>query len=205
MNQKTPIFNAPIAVKWIAGITLIAHLLRIYMLTTEDSLSTLIDMAFIPSRYKEVEVISITQLTSPLTYVFVHGDFTHLLINVFLFLAFGTAVGRRMGPQPLVVLYISSGLAGAFTFWLLNIGLVVPMIGASGAVSGMVGAVCRLSFRQSDPERPMPFHARKSAISFVVFYLWYVATRVFWYVRHSYSLGGPSRRISVRVLCHLLV
>jgi membrane associated rhomboid family serine protease len=173
--ENTPIFNAPDAVKWIAGATLLAHIGRMYLLSDEGALSLLVDMAFIPARYSEANLaahgLGWPLFLTPMTYLLVHGDFTHLLVNVFMFLAFGAAVGRRMGSWGLLQFYVLCGLVGAFAFWLFNIGLIAPVIGASGAVAGMVGAVCRMSFRPSDPSNSMPFSSRRSAFGFVVVWM----------------------------------
>lgn len=172
--EHTPIFNAPDVVKWIAGATLLAHVVR-ELLPAETAISLMVDLAFIPGRYGaeylEAAGASMLLLTTPVTYMFVHGDFTHLLVNVLLFLAFGAAIGRRMGARPFMLFYIGAGVVGAAVFWLFNIGLVAPVIGASGAVAGMVGAVCRLGFGVSDPRNSMPFHSRNSALGFVVVWL----------------------------------
>jgi membrane associated rhomboid family serine protease len=108
--QNTPIFNAPDAVKWIAGATLLAHIGRVYLLSDEDALSLLVDMAFIPARYSEASLaahgLGWPLFSTPVTYLLVHGDFTHLLVNVLMFLAFGAAVGRRMGSWAMPQFYV---------------------------------------------------------------------------------------------------
>ncbi len=173
--HNAPIFNAPDAVKWIVGVTLVAHFARVYLLPIEESGSLMIELAFVPARYSS-EILDVfgsswSTFASPVTYMLVHGDLTHLLINALLFLAFGSAVGRRMGFRPMLGFYILCGLAGAFVFWSFNIGEVVPVIGASGAVAGAVGAVSRLSFLRHDPSNPMPFNNRGSVFAFVIVWL----------------------------------
>ena len=173
--HNAPIFNAPDAVKWIVGATLGAHLARVYLLPSEDAGALMIELAFVPARYTsetlDVFGSSWSTFASPVTYMLVHGDLTHLLINVLLFLAFGSAVGRRMGFRPMLGFYILCGLAGAFVFWAFNIGEVVPVIGASGAVAGAVGAVSRLSFLMNYQDNPMPFSNRGSVLAFVIIWL----------------------------------
>jgi membrane associated rhomboid family serine protease len=173
-SHNAPIFNAPDIVKWIGGATLLAHVGRA-LLPDGQGMELLIDMAFIPARYGADYLVGGGSwwplLATPLSYLLIHGDFTHLLVNVLLFLAFGAAVARRMGAGHFLSFYALSGVAGAFAFLLFNLDLFAPVIGASGAVSGMVGAVCRLSFRPPDPAHPMPFHSRGSAMGFVVVWL----------------------------------
>ena len=61
-----------------------------------------------------------------------------------------------MGKRQLILFYVLSGVAGAASFAFLNAESFAPLIGASGAVAGMVGAVCFYSFVPSDPSNPMP-------------------------------------------------
>jgi len=160
---------------WIAGATLMAHLARVYLQPGEEAVAWMIELAFVPARYSseflQVFGMSWSTFASPVTYMLVHGDFTHLLINVLLFLAFGSAVGRRMGSRSMLGFYILCGLSGAFVFWIFNLGELAPVIGASGAVAGAVGGVSRLSFLRHDPANPMPFKSRNSALAFVIVWL----------------------------------
>ncbi|PPR58130.1 MAG: hypothetical protein CFH10_02074 [Alphaproteobacteria bacterium MarineAlpha4_Bin2] len=173
--HNSPIFNAPNAVKLIAAATLVAHVVRVYFLPGDKTFTLMVEMAFVPGRYSieflEVYGMNWSTFASPLTYMLVHGDFTHLLINVLLFLAFGAAVGRRMAFEPMVAFYILCGLAGAFAFWVFNLGELAPVIGASGAVAGAVGAVSRLSFLTHHPVNPMPFKNRSSTLAFISIWL----------------------------------
>ena len=65
-------------------------------------------------------------------------------------LAFGGAVARRVGGVRFLGLGLLSGVAGALAFLALNWGLLAPMIGASGAVSGLMGATMRFLFTAID-------------------------------------------------------
>ena len=96
-------------------VTLLAHVGRVF-LNQKQSIASLVDLAFISVRYSPAFFDSIgvqwQTVTSPVTYMLVHGDFTHLLVNVLMFLAFGSAVGRRMGKRQLILFYVLSGVAG---------------------------------------------------------------------------------------------
>ena len=102
-----------------------AHVGRLF-LDHEQSIALLVDLAFISVRYSPAFFDSVGMqwqtVTSPVTYMLVHGDFTHLLVNVLMFLAFGSAVGRRMGKRQLILFYVLSGVAGAVFFAFLNAG-----------------------------------------------------------------------------------
>ena len=79
-----------------------------------------------------------------MTHQFVHGDVTHLLINAAWLLVFGSAVARRIGAVRFFAFGLVCGIAGAVTFMAVRWGEVVPMVGASGAISGLMAAGFRL-------------------------------------------------------------
>lgn len=75
-----------------------------------------------------------------LSSMFMHGSFTHLLSNVWFLWVFGPAVEGRLGFGRFILLYLFSGVAAALTQGFSLPGSAIPMIGASGAVSGVLGA-----------------------------------------------------------------
>ncbi len=84
---------------------------------------------------------SLAQAFTPVfTCMFLHGGFLHILGNMWFLWIFGGAVEDRLGPVPYMLFYlvcgIGSGLAQAAFSWGSN----VPSIGASGAISGILGA-----------------------------------------------------------------
>ncbi len=118
-----------------------------------------------------------TAMTS-ISHLFLHADLSHLVMNVAFLLAFGTAVARRMGAPQFILLYCLCGAFAAFFWSWLFPGNYAILLGASGAISGMVGAVARVSLW---PPRhigtALPFLRRKTVISFVV--IWLVFTVAF--------------------------
>lgn len=105
-------------------------------------------LAFVPARYiglaNELPGGALAAWTSFVTHQFVHGDLTHLFINGAWLLVFGTPVARRIGSGRFLVFAIVCGIAGALAFMAVRWGEIVPMVGASGAISGLMGAGFRL-------------------------------------------------------------
>lgn len=81
-----------------------------------------------------------------LTYAALHGSWTHLLFNGVWLAAFGTPVARRCGAGRFFALFAAATLAGAAAHILARPADVFPMIGASGAVSGMTAAAAWFVF-----------------------------------------------------------
>jgi membrane associated rhomboid family serine protease len=77
---------------------------------------------------------------SPFTSMFLHGDLWHLGGNMLYLWIFGNNIEDRLGPFLFLLFYILSGLAAVALFVTLNPNGTVPMIGASGAIAGVLGA-----------------------------------------------------------------
>ncbi len=75
-----------------------------------------------------------------LTSMFLHGGWMHLLGNMLYLWIFGDNVELTFGHLRYLLFYLASGLAAALTQILVNWNSPVPMIGASGAISGVLGA-----------------------------------------------------------------
>jgi membrane associated rhomboid family serine protease len=74
------------------------------------------------------------------TSLFLHGSWLHLIANMWSLWIFGDNVEDRMGPVRFVAFYLVCGVAAGVTHWLTNRDAVVPAIGASGAIAGVMGA-----------------------------------------------------------------
>ena len=81
-------------------------------------------------------LIYLTLLTS----MFMHGGFGHLFGNLLYLWIFGDNVEHRFGWKVFLGFYLVSGLAASFTQILLDPASVIPTLGASGAISGVLGA-----------------------------------------------------------------
>lgn len=106
--------------------------------------------ALIPSQLAAVGNASFGQTlhfgAQLVTYAFLHGDFTHLIFNSVWFLIFATAVARRVGTARFLTLALLTTLGAAFTHLAFHWGDPQPVVGASGAVSGLMGAAFRFIF-----------------------------------------------------------
>ncbi|SCZ52754.1 rhomboid family intramembrane serine protease [Thiohalomonas denitrificans] len=74
------------------------------------------------------------------TSLFVHGGLLHLVGNMLYLWIFGNNVEDAMGHGRFIVFYLVCGLAASMAQGLINPGMALPMIGASGAVAGILGA-----------------------------------------------------------------
>ncbi|GGN01097.1 hypothetical protein GCM10011578_022960 [Streptomyces fuscichromogenes] len=77
---------------------------------------------------------------SVLTAMFLHGSWLHLLGNMLFLLIFGNNVEDRMGHIRYLLFYVVCGYAAGYGFALVNASSGDPLIGASGAIAGVLGA-----------------------------------------------------------------
>jgi membrane associated rhomboid family serine protease len=75
-----------------------------------------------------------------ITSMFLHGGWLHLLFNMHFLWIFGNNVEDFLGPLRFLAFYLVTGLVGLATHVAIDPDSIVPVIGASGAVSGMLGA-----------------------------------------------------------------
>lgn len=80
-----------------------------------------------------------------LTYAFLHGGFWHLALNMVTLVSLGTPLSERLGQWRFGLLYLASMLGGAAGFALLT-DKMQPMVGASGALFGLAGALLADAF-----------------------------------------------------------
>lgn len=146
-------FNVPVSVLGLIAVLIGVHMVHVSLPQAWDEWLT-IALAFIPARYSGyAEVMPggmVASVTSFVTYALLHGSFFHLAINAAWLVAFGGAVANRIGALRFLLFSAFCAAAGAVGFLIVNPGLVAPMIGASGAVSGLMGGTMRFLFSALD-------------------------------------------------------
>ena len=104
-------------------------------------------LGFIPARISGAETpwTSAPAFLTPLTATVVHGGWLHLATNLLMLIWCGIAVERALGRANLVIIYLVGAYAAATAQWLSDPQAIIPMIGASGAISAVMAAFA-LSF-----------------------------------------------------------
>ncbi len=75
-----------------------------------------------------------------ITHMFIHGGFLHIIFNMWFLFIFGDNVEDSLGHFRFAIFYLLCGLSAAIIQTLLTSNPSVPMIGASGAIAGVMGA-----------------------------------------------------------------
>lgn len=175
--RREPIFNAP----W-PPVALAVALIGCFLLQEAVGPEVWIDYAFASAR------LGTNSAWTMITTQFLHGGWPHLLMNAVGALAFGAPVARLfgLGVRGAVVFflfYMGCGLLAIGGHGLLHPGSLEPVIGASGAVSGLMGAAGRLIDRRGQLG---PIWSR-TAIGFAI--AWTVVNVIIAFIGYAPGLG----------------
>ncbi len=80
----------------------------------------------------------LTAVLTLFTSMYLHGGVGHLAGNMMFLWAFGPSLEKRLGPVGMIVFYHLGGLLGGFTQYWVDPTATIPMVGASGAISGLL-------------------------------------------------------------------
>jgi membrane associated rhomboid family serine protease len=136
-----------------ATLVLAAVTVAAFVIITLGGLSdaAALGLGFIPARLiAEAPWPALPVWLTPLSATLVHAGVLHLMMNLLLLVWCGREVERILGPAPVVVLYVVGAYAAAAGQYLLDPLAEYPMVGASGAISALVGAFA-VSFSRPRP------------------------------------------------------
>lgn len=149
VRRSEPIFNIPFPVALLVALCVGVHIVR-QLISLPDNVWWTQVLAFIPARFGpddgDIPGGALARYTSLVTHLFVHGDAMHLTVNSAWLLAFGTPVARRTDAARFLLLFFLCGIGGAGLYVLVNGFAATLLIGASGAISGLMGAAFRFLY-----------------------------------------------------------
>ena len=162
---RQPILNLPQPVTWLLIFLFSFHGVRQLLPIRLDNY--LFDyLAFVPARYRGLfdgPAVSVagSAIEAPdsvfavilpfVGHTFIHADWRHLGLNLLWLMPFGAAVSRRLGSGRSDIIrffmfYFLCGMAGAITHMIFYSAEIRPLVGASGAISGLMGGAARFMF-----------------------------------------------------------
>ncbi|UUL83329.1 rhomboid family intramembrane serine protease [Sphingomonas qomolangmaensis] len=137
-----------------AAIGAVTAFIGLALILTGNVDYTAVYAGFIPARFGGAEAGFLNDAgllpawLTPFSATLVHGGFTHLLFNMVMLLIVGKATEIAIGTRGILALYLVGAVASVFAHWVIDPNSTQPMIGASGAVSAIVGAYAILYGRQ---------------------------------------------------------
>ncbi len=149
LRDSTPRRSFPIINYLIIFVNIFVFLIQLSAPSFDEFVYT---WGFVPARFSPFE-------GEFYKYIFfsmwLHGGWFHLLSNMWFLHIFGDNVEDRLGHFRYLLFYISAGFAAALLQYIVSFESLVPMIGASGAISGVAGAYFAL-FKRSTIEALVP-------------------------------------------------
>jgi len=131
--------------------------------------------------------------------MFIHGGFMHLAGNMMFLWVFGDNIEGRLGHARYLVFYLVSGVAATLSQWLIDMNSQAPLIGASGAVSGVLGAY-------------LVFYPHNRIKALIIFYLitvvemramWLLGAWFVWQLLQGSMSLGMANSVSVAFFAHV--
>jgi membrane associated rhomboid family serine protease len=151
--SREPFLNAPAIIFWLIGALVVTHVGRV-MLPAPWPQYLLFQFAFIPARYSAAALAAMGipapgfagQVIPFVSYMFLHGDYVHLAVNSLWLLAFGPIVAKRLKTTKFLLFFLFCGIASITLHLVVYFGAGEPVVGASGAISGLMGAAIRIFY-----------------------------------------------------------
>ena len=147
-RSEPPIFNAPLV-----AVLLVASMPALYFL------QTMLPDGGLSLAFRSSSLVDGSWWPGVVTSMFVHTGWGHVGMNALAALAFAPAVARLFsgvrGGLVFLLLYIMCGIISAAGYGLLHLNSDVPVLGASGAVFGLMGAALRLLGRRGRGPGPL--------------------------------------------------
>ncbi len=142
IRDNQPSNSLPVVTYILMGINLLVFLLQMQIASGEEVF--FYSYGLVPAKYTVYEMsrhFSITnQVFSIFTYMFLHGGFLHFLGNMWSLYIFGDNVEEYFGPLRFAGFYVICGIISGLFHFFINPISMVPTIGASGAIAGVMGA-----------------------------------------------------------------
>lgn len=198
-KKKEPLLNVPPATKALLAIIIGIHILTQFILSPEQFGWIYTHFSFIPASYtQDTGAPFWVKLVSPVTYLFLHGNWMHVGMNAVMLLAFGTGLEKFIGSTKMVVYFITCGIAAAFAHLMINSGSYNPLIGASGGLNGLFAGVMMIMHHRGQMGNG------KYGI-WPIIGIWVAITVVFGFVSSPNMLGASADGSAVEIawIAHL--
>ena len=141
LKDDIPSQHFPVVNLWLIVVNILCFIYELSL--GQEMESFIVGHGFVPARFVAEQagnVMSLGRYAPIFSSMFLHGGLLHVFSNLWMLWIFGDNVEDRMGHGRYLLFYLLCGVAAAFGQFLSNPHARVPMIGASGAISGVLGA-----------------------------------------------------------------
>lgn len=146
-RQHTPLFNIPPVIIFIVALCALSYIVPEYFFSARFYDIFYTYFSFIPDFFSHAFSTFWYTLVS---YSFLHASIMHVGFNMMWLVIFGSPLANRIGNIKFIIFWFLSAAIAALAHFYICPDSYVPLVGASGAISGMMGAAARYGFRQVD-------------------------------------------------------
>jgi len=144
LKDDNPTANKPIVTYFIISLCVLIFLIQLGSQTYKSG-QLFYSYGLIPSvlmghKQLPMDLYAIPGLLTIFTSMFMHGGFMHLAGNMLYMWIFADNIEDSLGPKKFLIFYLLAGIGAAKTQVLMDVHSQVPMVGASGAIGGILGA-----------------------------------------------------------------
>jgi len=182
-HQREPIFNLPPLLFIVVGALICVHLWPEYGKSDQDKINFFFFFSFIPDFFYENDLgyadsfgLNLFRMVS---YSLLHADWAHLNLNLIWLVIFGTPLIRQLGTIRFLLFWILTAALSALAHFAFHTTSSIPLVGASGVVSAMMGAAARYGFYYVDGGILLPMHRALMNKSIAVFIGVWLAVNIF--------------------------
>jgi membrane associated rhomboid family serine protease len=142
LRDTIPSKTVPIVNYGIIGLNILIYIVQYFIVN--DPLQFDLYYGLVPARFSNPTMAAYFsfghQVFSFVSYMFLHGGFLHLIGNLWFLYIFGDNVEDNLGPVKYLFFYLLCGITAGFFHMIFNFSSPLPVIGASGAIAGVMGA-----------------------------------------------------------------
>lgn len=138
-----PFINLPPVTKYLLILLVGIHAVLFLGFDEATRSEIFLTFGFVPYVWSDANLFGMSQWSylSPITYMGLHGNWLHLIMNTTMLMAFGTGVEKWFGAKRYIAFFILCGLIAILPEFIIEPTLQFPLIGASGALSGLFAAI----------------------------------------------------------------
>ena len=188
LKDDNPTFNKPIVTYFIIGLCVLVFLIQLGSVTYKTG-QLFYSYGLVPSvlmGHKELpfDLYAIPSYLTIFTSMFMHGGFMHLIGNMLYMWIFADNIEDSLGPSKFLIFYLLAGIGAAMTQVFMDVNSQVPMIGASGAIGGVLGAYL-INYPNAKVLVLIPFGFFSQLLKIKALYV-----LGFWFILQFISSGG---------------
>ncbi|WP_254493237.1 rhomboid family intramembrane serine protease [Bartonella sp. B1099] len=142
-EPKESLLNVPLIIVVLIVFCLCLYCIPQYFFSHQLYIKSLEFFSFTPALFKRDPIAFFYTMVS---YSFVHGSFKHVTLNMVWLLIFGSPLVRHFGVLRFLIFWVLTAVIAVLTYFTFHQESVISLVGASGAVSGMMGAIARYGF-----------------------------------------------------------